>query len=450
MVVIGGVVWVQHIASKTLTDAIAEADRVDPGWRIEDIERNREVVPPVDNSAILMADVHALLPDDWKRAEMRGSGIGGGPVPMRGMMLFSALPLESPNVLLSTGLADAVRDECKRLSEAIAKSRKLVHHPKGRYDVVFPTDYIGMRLDHVQDARTIARLIDFDALARVQEGDADGALESCRALLNAGRSIGDEPLLLSQIVRISITTMTCSAVERTLARGEPGDEALAAMQNALAAEAEVPYAETGLRGERGLVFRMIGSMGRNDLPAESLALPRFGPARPVVCQYNQGLSLHLLTDAVAIARKPDHLQPPLWRGWQSRLSTKNRSRVELIGGMLAYLLVPAMEGIAPISTRARCLVGATAVLAAAERFRKAENRWPESIQELETTLQTKLPLDPYTGAPFLLKRTSDGLTVYSVGPDGTDNGGALSNHPTKPNGDYGFRLWDLARRRQAP
>jgi hypothetical protein len=42
--------------------------------------------------------------------------------------------------------------------------------------------------------------------------------------------------------------------------------------------------------------------------------------------------------------------------------------------------------------------------------------------------------------------------IYSVGPDGQDDGGDVRGVPdTNKNGlDVGFRLWDVARRRQDP
>jgi hypothetical protein len=89
-------------------------------------------------------------------------------------------------------------------------------------------------------------------------------------------------------------------------------------------------------------------------------------------------------------------------------------------------------------------VARTAVLAVAcERFRLAHARWPETIAELPPADVT----DPYTGRPLLLKRLGDGLVVYSVGPDGRDDGGTFSPALAVPPGqDLGWRLWNPAAR----
>ena len=52
-----------------------------------------------------------------------------------------------------------------------------------------------------------------DAILRMHDGDFDGVLASCRAEFNVGRSLGDEPLLMSQLVRIAIESPSIRTIE---------------------------------------------------------------------------------------------------------------------------------------------------------------------------------------------------------------------------------------------
>ena len=62
-----------------------------------------------------------------------------------------------------------------------------------------------------------------------------------------------------------------------------------------------------------------------------------------------------------------------------------------------------------------------------------------------------MPLDPYDGKPLRYRRVADGVIVYSVGPDGSDNGGNIDRtNPVKPGTDLGYQLWDVKHRRQPP
>src|SRR5436305_12905989 len=48
-----------------LSAVMAELDRRDPGWRLEEIEAAREVIPPQQNSAGPLLAARALLPAQW-------------------------------------------------------------------------------------------------------------------------------------------------------------------------------------------------------------------------------------------------------------------------------------------------------------------------------------------------------------------------------------------------
>jgi hypothetical protein len=92
----------------------------------------------------------------------------------------------------------------------------------------------------------------------------------------------------------------------------------------------------------------------------------------------------------------------------------------------------------------RCAV----VMLAIERYRWANIRWPLALTDLVPANLPQVPLDPFDGAPLRYHRLTDGVVIYSVGPDGKDNGGKLGNDPTKEGSDLGFRLWDVAQRRK--
>jgi hypothetical protein len=60
-----------------------------------------------------------------------------------------------------------------------------------------------------------------------------------------------------------------------------------------------------------------------------------------------------------------------------------------------------------------------------------------------------VPTDPFDGRPLRYRRDPEGAVVYSVGPDGKDNGGSLADlNRDKDGTDVGFRLWDPGRRHQ--
>jgi hypothetical protein len=93
----------------------------------------------------------------------------------------------------------------------------------------------------------------------------------------------------------------------------------------------------------------------------------------------------------------------------------------------------------------RCAVAALAV----ERYRLARGAWPPDLAAVVPAFLKEVPLDPYDGRPLRYRRGADGVVVYSLGPDGADDQGALDRSSKPPDGsDVGFQLWDVEKRRR--
>src|SRR5207249_10305703 len=105
----------------------------------------------------------------------------------------------------------------------------------------------------LQPMRGLGTVMLYDAMLRAQQGDVNGALESCRAGVNAGRSVGEEPALISQLVRMAIRALSHRSIERSLALGEASEAALTALQQLLEDDEAEPLLLYGARGERALI-----------------------------------------------------------------------------------------------------------------------------------------------------------------------------------------------------
>ena len=59
------------------------------------------------------------------------------------------------------------------------------------------------------------------------------------------------------------------------------------------------------------------------------------------------------------------------------------------------------------------------------RYHAKNGKYPEKIDELVPDFIAFVPLDPFDGKPIRLKQADGKLVIYSIGPDGIDDGGAL-------------------------
>lgn len=84
------------------------------------------------------------------------------------------------------------------------------------------------------------------------------------------------------------------------------------------------------------------------------------------------------------------------------------------------------------------------VALASERYRLKSKNWPSQLEDLVPEFVSQIPYDPFDYPNRLrLVRRPDGITIYSVGRDRTDNGGQKQD-------DIGVALFDPKDRNVAP
>jgi hypothetical protein len=447
--------------------AIAEATADTPNWKLIELENSRDIVPDDRNSARTVVRVFDALPPGWlepvkgKRAAATASD-----GPPRGAILYDRLTDSSkptaalPNLRLVAEDLAGLRAEIASLQPALSAAEPLADGvQEGRYPITYATNVLETDLAHVQNTRTITRLLQLDAILHAEEGEPDAALEDCRRIFNVGRSIGDEPTAISQLVRIAIGGVAIKTLERSLAQGEPSDQALVLVNDALLAELSTPRLLTALRGERAFAFDLIERIRNGQLSTKALtgevadsSPPRTSPPVRIFCDHNEGLSLKFMNQAVAIAKSsPIENRQKLFEEWSE--SMLPHSVIDRQLGMLSYMLLPGLSGLNDAETRYQSALECSRVLVALERFRRKNGRWPGSLDALVPAFLPSLPTDPYDGKPIrMAPAIADGLVVYSVGPDLNDDGGNID--PTfriKMGRDFGYRLWNVdARRQPAP
>jgi hypothetical protein len=445
LLILGGLVvaayfYAIYAAKRDLAEAIAATDRSDPGWRLEDLEASRRVVPDEENSAPLVEAAGKLL----------------GPVPKA-----AGLPKE---VQLNARSLTRLRSDLRQVSGAVQRARQLKDRPWGRF--AFRWDLFTADLKHVDTCRQVAALLRADAMLRAQDLDLDGAADSCRALINVARALGDEPGIIAGLVRVAIGAIAVEAVERTLAQGEPSEPALESLQELLKLEDQEPLIFNLLRGERAIGDRTMRFLEENSSQWEGLpgfdlgSLGRWGAgsftvnrvaARALAGSVPRGHAalLRYYNRIVEITRLPEAEQQERFAALEQEVKAQVAIPLNL---RMAFvnLLAPAMSKICEALRRHRAQVRSAFVAIATERYRRQHGRWPDSLQELVPALIIAIPFDPYDASPLHYRRLDDGLAIYSVGPDGQDNGGNLFANPYTPGADIGFRLWNAPARRQPP
>ena len=209
--------WLYHRFGGQLETVFAETDRLDPNWRLDDLEANRPAIPDAENGGPRVKPPScAKFPASFLPFQAQ-EAVGK----FTSEHQLNAVQIEALDVLLQAAGPDQ-----------LAEARGLVAFPRGPHAVAYSADWFGTMLPHVQNHREVLNLLRYDVLARSQIGDAGGAIEDAHAALNVGSSLGDEPILISQVVCVACQTLAVYVVEPVLAQGEPSLERLAALQRA--------------------------------------------------------------------------------------------------------------------------------------------------------------------------------------------------------------------------
>jgi hypothetical protein len=452
----GAGVYLGRLVDRRLDDAIATADRDDPFWRLDDLMAHRDPVPDEQNSALVVAEALAKVPENWP----------AGPKPLPGepmpevMRAYDRLDQSAANIRLDDATAEVLRGELDAYEEGVRIARTVADYRRGRHDLELGPTLIDTPLAETQAARTPARLLAADAAIRAHDGDLDGALDSCRAILGVGRSIGDEPFLIAQLVRMAIGEVAMKSARRILGQGEPSDAALGRLQVLVLDELAQPLLLHGMRGERAIQSELIRRVGAGEIPITALGGATFDPEGPRAVMgpcitlwfdYQQAVGLEWLNEAVAIARRPAAERPPLWEQWEANRDRVRRSRL-VFTAVLPLLLMPVLPSAGMAHSRYHAELGAASILLAAERHRRKTGAWPASIAAIDPAFLPSRPVDPFTGQPFRMEHREGQLRIYSLGPNHQDEHGAYDPKQWMKQrlDDYGTGAWDVPLRRQLP
>jgi hypothetical protein len=443
---VGQRAWRRSEGNRELEAVVAAADATDPGWRWEPLNAARKRPPADQNAATLMPRIKALSAKDWGKWAIQHP---------------DHVPDIASNVLHPAGVLTAVRQDLAASSEAVKLARTLKSLLHGHREITLAENPIGTMIEDTTSTRHVADLLRWDVVVALEDGKHAVAAEDLLAALNVSRSIGDEPFLISQLLRIATRAVALRSVERALAQcARPKDlDALnlPELQAALTRDADEPLLLFGLRGERAVLDILFQKMDDGSLDLEEATIGR-QPRGSAPFEFGKWLyrgripadrafAMQWMTAAIEAARGPVHEQPPVIGALP--IPPDDRQHI------LSRMLLPAIDRVAVAFWRSvaegRCAI----VGIACERFRLKHGRWPDTLAQLCPEFLPAVPLDPADGQPLRYAKQPDGVVVSSaigpVPPNPAFPQARATPRPGLPEGvEVGFRLWNPEARRQPP
>ncbi len=435
------VIFTDFSSQGAWADAEEEASRDDPRWRLMEMDADRPQVADADNSAL-----HIM-------AILRKGKVSIGIVPNYDA-IFAKLPA---NVQLNAQQDQLIRTEFAKIPGQIEAARKLKDMPEGRFPLTYSDDWIATLIPHHHEPRDIAEWLKHDAWLLAQEGDCDAAIESCQAIINAGRSVKDDPFLITCLIRLALQVIALDTLERVLAQGEPSEAASgAALQAILERESKQDSFIHAMRGERAgiqFLFENLRSGKTDTKHFNGLRAPGIDPFTEWLAENFPSTlikhfpdHLHHMNRTVAAVKLPLHERPARLAELTEEIKRSKNPVTKMFG--------PATEKVEKADRRVHIYLRSMIAALACERYRMKDEhkRWPATLDDLvKAKLLDAVPTDPIDNQPLRYRRTRDGIVIYSIGFDGKDDQGNIDRaQPYNPGVDLGFRLWDVEQRRRQP
>lgn len=273
----------------------------------------------------------------------------------------------------------------------------------------------------LDNMRKSSRLLPLDTLIQCENQDPGKAIDSIRASLALARSV-DGLLLTHRLTHVGVRGRTYRNIERILNR--------------------IPLTDEQLRTLAGLVTTSDTSDGfKRALVAEQcLGLQVLqAPIRDIVSQtgYGKGMFLMLIPwkvlglcyrDALAfidlMQKSIDALELPEPEHLEAFDAVQESAGNGRQRGIIAYLIWPIFARTFNIDIRHQAHSRVTQAGIAVERYRLAEGRLPQSLEELVPGYIEAVPADPFDGRPLKYSTPETGFVVYSIGDDLSDDGGS--------------------------
>ncbi len=342
--------------------------------------------------------------------------------------------------------------------------RRAADMPGCRFARDWTRPSIDMLLAEVQGCRGEGRLLALAARHEAATGKPAAALADAVRLGRIGRQVGSEPILISHLVGIALDATALSVVAEILPTLTATDAPLLDDPALRDLVASTPSLVRVINGEEAFGLstfanfadgrERIDDLGRLASDPNVAILPQDEPLSLLIEPLSAVWRAFILPADIAGYRRRFEAYRQLVTGGvdQSRTWPQTQKQIDGIeaeirrtgpDGFLSRLIVPATDAVLRSQSMAVARHRAAEVLLAATRERLATGSLPESIDALVPARLPSVPRDPFTtDAPLHLKATPEDLLVWSVGPDGEDDGGPQKEgeeHDTG-NDDIGLRM----------
>jgi len=339
------------------------------------------------------------------------------------------------DILMALGKHEPIMTE---LTQA-AKDRPLC-----QFDIKYEAHFAAL-LPHLSPFRNFTKIYTLRSLAHLANDDPEAALADIRMGFFLAESIREEPLLISQLVRIACLQITLQPVWEGLKEKKWNTEQLAAIEKQLAAIELLTGYHISILGERELANLAIDQMAINPKVFNEMVegeAHKIGLAPEGWLRHNQKRlnEMHLKFSQRIVDPKARRIHPDIAAAFNKELDARTKLKFPIYD-MFSGMLLPAIDKVAIKIGSAQASVDHARIACLLELHHLEHKNYPEKLADLKKPL----PLDPYNGKPYAYKLTKEGrYQLYGIGWNQKDDGGTVIKNGDRPDPENGDLVWSYS------
>lgn len=312
------------------------------------------------------------------------------------------------------------------------------------YDKFEPYDFVIPDLGSIMQG---TRLLTKRSALRAIAGDIPGSLNDLQTVAAVSRHIGEDTFLLSQLTSIAISGMLIGQIweldrfvqlsNSQLTEIKSWFEDMSYSENIIIAQdverlfITAPMYETAQTGDTKGLKILLDFAGE---PSELLAY--VGPLLRWHFIREEASFLRFMAESRGLFALPY----PIYTSRISALEVKYENEAKknryVVSGMIVE--VYSMIFRTMVTSDAQILLARIGL--SLSQYHNDHGAYPDSLQALVPEYLDALPLDPFSGSGFVYQREGDAYLLYSIGPNGVDDGGTTNENGVADEDD-GDLVW---------
>ena len=425
-----GIVFFLGVAATARWDRYANTLRADGDpLTFEEVQAASAVIPDEKNGALVIERLH----DRLEKVSKAPAG--------KHVLVFSQ---HAGEVDFFTGIRrdkiQPARDFLEPYRDLLGELSVLRDMVTGRFEVTYDPTVQGIlsaMLPKLSTLRTAAKLEYLHGVLEHIDGAFAGATDSARVQLAFGATLNEHPTLIGRLVQMAVDALDVRALENLLRVGELDDKTLHEFVRIIRQRKEGITMRWVFLGERAYFLAICDELVDSTIRQTLDTMPEvaiFASTPDVLIRANQMRGVEMLTWFVDAGDDPAKL---------AAASQKFESETGKLTWMhgVVKLVMPSLSRAVTLHLRSLAQFDCTIAVLAAERYRLATGKMPESLDALVPTYLDEVPTDPFDGEPMRFAKTDEGIVIYSVHENFNDDGGIVTTQKDKPRYlDIGFRL----------